>query len=127
VTTKRKLLVGSVVVLLALGFVAYQGVRSSMVYYLTPTEFKSKPELRHNKIRMAGNVVMGSVVKGEGEIHFEITDGITPYTVRYGGQLPDLFAEGREVLVEGHVSAAGVIQASQVISTHPPEYKAPDH
>jgi cytochrome c-type biogenesis protein CcmE len=127
VTTKRKLLIGSIVVVLALGFVAYQGVRSSMVYYLTPTEFKGKPELRHNKIRMAGKVVVGSVVKSEGEVHFEITDGITPYKVRYGGQLPDLFAEGREVLVEGRVGDAGIIQAAQVISTHPPEYKAPDH
>jgi cytochrome c-type biogenesis protein CcmE len=127
VTTKRKLLIGSVVVVLALGFVAYQGVRSSMVYYLTPTEFRSKPELRHNKIRMAGKVVVGSVVKSEGEVRFEITDGITPYKVRYGGQLPDLFAEGREVLVEGRVDDAGVIRAAQVISTHPPEYKAPDH
>ncbi|MDR7418708.1 MAG: cytochrome c maturation protein CcmE [Armatimonadota bacterium] len=126
-TTKRKLLIGSVIIVLALGFVAYQGVRSSMVYYLTPTEFKRKPELRHNKIRMAGKVVLGSVAKSEGHVRFEITDGITPYRVSYTGPLPDLFAEGREVLVEGRVDDAGVIQAAQVISTHPPEYKAPEH
>lgn len=126
-TTKRKLLVGSAIVVLALGFVAYQGVRSSMVYYLTPTEFRNRPELRHNKIRMAGKVVVGSVARSEGHVQFEITDGITPYKVRYAGPLPDLFAEGREVLVEGRVDEAGFVQASQVISTHPPEYKAPDH
>jgi cytochrome c-type biogenesis protein CcmE len=126
-STRRKLIAASVIIVAALGFVAYQGVRSSMVYYLTPTEFKTRPELRHNKIRMAGRVVPGSVVKTEGLVRFEITDGITPYAVRYGGPLPDLFAEGREVLVEGRVDSAGVIQAAQVISTHPPEYKAPDH
>lgn len=126
-TTKRKLLIGSAVIVLALGFVAYQGVRSSMVYYLTPTEFSSKPELRYNKVRMAGKVVMGSVVKAEGHVQFEITDGITPYKVSYTGQLPDLFAQGREVLVEGRVDDAGVIQAAQVISTHPPEYKTPEN
>jgi cytochrome c-type biogenesis protein CcmE len=126
-TTKRKLLVGSAVIVLALGFVAYQGVRSSMVYYLTTTEFRNKPELRHHKVRMAGKVVAGSVVKSEGHVQFEITDGITPYRVSFTGPLPDLFAEGREVLVEGRVDDAGVIQAAQVISTHPPEYKAPEH
>lgn len=126
-STKRKLVVASAIIVAALGFVAYQGVRSSMVYYLTPTEFKSKPELRHNKIRMAGRVVPGSVVKTEGLIRFAITDGLTPYEVHYGGPLPDLFAEGREVLVEGRVDGTGIIQAAQVISTHPPEYKAPDH
>jgi cytochrome c-type biogenesis protein CcmE len=125
-TTKRKLLIGSAIVILALGFVAYQGVRSSMVYYLTPTEFKGKPELRYNKVRMAGKVVVGSLAKSEGHVRFEITDGITPYAVSFAGPLPDLFAEGRDVLVEGRMDEAGVLQASQVISTHPPEYKAPD-
>ncbi len=122
-TTKRKLIVGSVVIVLALAFVAYQGVRSSMVYYMTTTEFKNRPELRYNKIRMAGKVVPGSLQKSIGLAQFEITDGITPYRVRFAGPLPDLFAEGREVLVEGRVDQQGLLQASQVISTHPPEYK----
>jgi cytochrome c-type biogenesis protein CcmE len=126
VTTRRKLLVGSAIVVLALGFVAYQGVRSSMVYYLTPTEFRDRPEIQHQRVRLAGRVVPGSVGRAEGTSRFEITDGITPYRVRYTGALPDLFAEGREVLVEGRLDEAGVLQASQVISTHPPEYQAPD-
>jgi cytochrome c-type biogenesis protein CcmE len=123
-STKRKLIVGSAVIILALGFVAYQGVRSSMVYYLTTSEFAKRPDLRSYKIRMAGTVVAGSVQKAVGEqAQFEITDGITPYRVRFAGPLPDLFAEGRQVLVEGRVDPQGVLQASQVISTHPPEYK----
>jgi cytochrome c-type biogenesis protein CcmE len=126
-STKRKLLIGSAIVVLALGFVAYQGVRSSMVYYLTPTEFKNRPDLHAQKIRMAATVVAGSFARAEGRVGFEITDGITPYRVSFAGPLPDLFAEGREVLVEGRIDEAGVLQASQVISTHPPEYKAPDH
>jgi cytochrome c-type biogenesis protein CcmE len=126
VTTRRKLLIGSAMVVVALGFVAYQGVRSSMVYYLTPTEFRDRPEIRHQKVRLAGRVVPGSVGRAEGIARFEITDGITPYRVRYAGPLPDLFAEGREVLVEGRLDDAGVLQATQVISTHPPEYQAPD-
>jgi cytochrome c-type biogenesis protein CcmE len=126
VTTRRKLLIGASIVVVALGVVVYQGVRSSMVYYLTPTEFRDRPEIRHQTVRLAGRVVPGSVARAEGIARFEITDGITPYRVRYTGPLPDLFAEGREVLVEGRLDDAGVLQATQVISTHPPEYRAPE-
>jgi cytochrome c-type biogenesis protein CcmE len=94
-----------------------------MVYYLTPTEFSHRPELSHNKIRLAGTVVPGSVEKSEGRVRFAIADDTTRYGVRFAGPLPDLFAEGRMVLVEGRMDPQQVLVAEQVISTHPPEYK----
>jgi len=121
--TTRKLVVGGGVIVAALAFAAYQGVRSSMVYYLTTSEFAGRPELRAARIRLAGRVDSGSVAKSDDLIRFAITDGVTLYHVRFAGPLPDLFAEGREVLVEGRLDARGVIEASQVISTHPIEYK----
>jgi cytochrome c-type biogenesis protein CcmE len=120
--TRRKLIIGGAVIVLALAFAAYQGVRSSMVYYLTPTEFAGRPELGLARVRLAGTVEAGSVQKSEGIARFVLTDGRTSYQVRFAGPLPDLFAEGRQVLVEGRLDA-GVLQASQVISTHPVEYK----
>lgn len=122
-TTTRKLIVAGAVIVLSLGFVAYQGVRSSIVYYLTPTEFASRPELRGAKVRLAGRVEDGSIAKSTGEARFAITDGITRYNVRFTGPLPDLFAENRQVLVEGRLDPGGMFVASQVISTHPVEYK----
>lgn len=120
---RRKLFVGAMIILLGLAFAAYHGARSSMVYYLTTTEFALRPELRAARVRIAGRVVEGSVVKGAGEFRFAITDGTTQYTVRFRGPLPDLFAEGKSVLVEGRLDGAGILLASQVISTHPVEYK----
>lgn len=122
-TTRRKLIVGGALIVLSLSFVAYQGVRSSIVYYLTPTEFASRPEVRQAKVRLAGRVDNGSVVKSTGQVRFAITDGITRYDVRFTGQLPDLFAENQQVLVEGRLDPGGVFVATQVISTHPVEYK----
>lgn len=119
----RKLLIGGAVIVSALTFAAYQGVRSSMVYYLTTTEFAARPELWMARVRLAGRVDTGSVERSEGAVRFSITDGVTLYRVRYTGPLPDLFAEGRQVLVEGRLDARGVIEAAQVISTHPVEYK----
>jgi cytochrome c-type biogenesis protein CcmE len=121
--TRRKLIIGGAVIVLALVFAAYQGVRSSMVYYLTPSEFAGRPEVRWARIRLAGTVEAGSVQRSEGVARFVLTDGRTSYRVRFAGPLPDLFAEGRQVLVEGRVDVGGVLQASQVISTHPVEYK----
>ncbi len=122
-TATRKLVIGGSVIAAALAFAVYQGVRSSMVYYLTTSEFSGRPELRDARVRLAGRVDVGSVEKSGGVVRFAITDGITLYPVRFGGALPDLFAEGREVLVEGRLDARGVLEASQVISTHPVEYK----
>ncbi len=119
----RKLLVGGAVIVAALAFAAYQGVRSSMVYYLTTSEFAARPELRMARVRLAGRVDAGSVERSEGISRFAITDGVTLYRVHYAGPLPDLFAEGRQVLVEGRLDARGAIEASGVISTHPVEYK----
>ncbi|MGQ0550387.1 MAG: cytochrome c maturation protein CcmE [Armatimonadota bacterium] len=122
-TATRKLVVGGAVIVAALAFAAYQGVRSSMVYYLTTSEFAARPDLRAARVRLAGRVDAGSVEKSGGAVRFAITDGITLYRVVFSGPLPDLFAEGRQILVEGRLDAGGVLEASQVISTHPVEYK----
>ncbi len=122
-TTRRKLVIGSSVIVAALAAVAYQGARSSMVYYLTPTEFASRPDLRAMRVRLAARVLPGSFEK-VGEVYrFAVGDGTTSYRVQFGGSLPDLFSEGREVLVEGRLDASEVLQAVQVITTHPVEYK----
>lgn len=123
IPARRKLFVGAVIIVLGLAFAAYHGARSSMVYYLTTTEFAGRPELRAARVRIAGRVVEGSVVKTDGESRFAITDGTTRYNVRFRGPLPDLFAEGKNVLVEGRLDGDGILLASQVISTHPIEYK----
>lgn len=120
----RKLLVGLAVIAAAIGIVAYNGIRSATVYYLTPTEFAARPDLAAARVRLAGTVVPASLVRTGGRvIGFRITDTTTTVDVRYDGPLPDLFAEGREVLVEGRLAGDGTFEASQVITTHPTEYK----
>ncbi len=120
---RRKLLIGAAVIVTSLGFAAYQGARSSIVYYLTPAEFAGRPQLHQSRIRLAGRVDPGSVQRLPGEVRFVIGDGSARYPVRYTGALPDLFAEGRQVLVEGRLDRNGLFQATQVITTHPVEYK----
>ncbi|HEV8353420.1 MAG TPA: cytochrome c maturation protein CcmE [bacterium] len=123
-TPSRKLAVGLAVIAVAIAIVAYNGIRSAAVYYLTPSEFAARPDLAHAQVRLAGTVVPGSLVRADGRVTgFRITDATTAVAVRYDGPLPDLFAEGREVLVEGRLAADGALDATQVITTHPTEYK----
>lgn len=121
--TSRKLVVGLVVIVAAIGAVAYSGIRSAAVYYLTPTEFAGRADLRSAQVRLAGTVEAGTVRRDGGRVTgFRLSDGTTAIDVRYGGPLPDLFAEGREVLVEGRLRD-GALDAARVITTHPTEYK----
>lgn len=119
----RKLTIGLALIAVAIGAVAYSGIRSAAVYYLTPTEFAARPDLHSAQVRLAGRVAPGSVERVEGRVvGFRITDGATAFHVRYEGPLPDLFAEEREVLVEGRLDG-GVLLAARVMTTHPTEYK----
>ncbi|MGH2349140.1 MAG: cytochrome c maturation protein CcmE [bacterium] len=123
-TATRKLFVGLAVIAAAIGIVAYNGIRSATVYYLTPTEFAARSDLAQARVRLAGTVVPGSLLRSGGRVMgFRIADAATAVDIRYDGPLPDLFAEGREVLVEGRLAADGAFEASQVITTHPTEYK----
>jgi cytochrome c-type biogenesis protein CcmE len=123
VRASRKLAVGLAVIAAAITAAAYAGIRSATVYYLTPTEFASRPDLRTARVRLAGTVVPGTIRTQDGRVvGFQIDDGTTRLDVVYDGPLPDLFAEDREVLVEGRVDGVS-LQASRVITTHPTEYQ----
>jgi cytochrome c-type biogenesis protein CcmE len=121
--TTRKLAVGLLVIAAAIAAVAYAGVRSAAVYYLTPTELAARDDLRTARIRLAGSVVPGSVVARDGRVvGFAITDGAARIEIAYDGPLPDLFGEGRGVLVEGTLAGSTLV-ATRVMTTHPTEYQ----
>jgi cytochrome c-type biogenesis protein CcmE len=120
----RKLAAGLIVITGAIAVVAYTGIRSAAVYYLTPTEFVGRPDLRAARVRLAGTVVPGSTRTQDGRVvGFEISDGTTRLEVAYDGPVPDLFGEGRDVLVEGRLSGP-TLAATRVMTTHPTGYKA---
>lgn len=119
----RKLALGLAAIAVALGAVAYSGIRSAAVYYLTPSEFAGRADLRDAQVRLAGRVVPGTVRRVDGRVvGFRITDGAAALDVHYDGPLPDLFAENRDVLVEGRLAGES-LRATRVMTTHPTEYK----
>ena len=106
------LLVTTIILLLAF--------RSGIEFYKSPTQLL---EVRDDTIRLrVGGLVMRKSVKSNGIINsFAITDGSNEVEVQFVGVLPDLFAEGRGVIVRGQLKD-NVFVASQVLAKHDEKY-----
>ena len=74
--------------------------RSGIEFYKSPTQLL---ELKDDtvRLRVGGLVVRNSVQTSGVDNLFVITDGTNEVKVQYTGVLPDLFAEGRGVIVRG--------------------------
>ena len=94
--------------------------RSGIEFYKSPTQLL---ELKDDtvRLRVGGLVVRNSVERSGVENLFVITDGNNEVKVQYTGVLPDLFAEGRGVIVRGKLKN-NVFIASQVLAKHDEKY-----
>ena len=127
---KLKYLVAGFIVVAALVGLIYSGVRDSMVYFYTPSEFKQKQdEVRGKALRLGGMVVDGSVRWDPQTLllTFQLTDGQGTVFVRHKGTAPDLFKEGAGAVVEGAWMPDGYFRASTIMAKHSEEYKPPAH
>ena len=94
--------------------------RSGIEFYKSPTQIL---ELKDDtvRLRVGGLVVRNSVQRSGVDNLFVITDGTNEVKVEYTGVLPDLFAEGRGVIVRGKLKN-NVFIASQVLAKHDEKY-----
>lgn len=122
---------GSAVIVAAIGWLMYTGIRETSSYYLTIQEFlPKKDEYARMPLRVAGRVQPGSIAydarsldlkfhlagfPGESESQF--------VPVAFNGIKPDMFADGRDVIVEGRYES-GVLRAKQVLTSCPSKYEA---
>ena len=107
-------------VLLATTIILLFAFRSGIEFYKSPTQLL---ELKYDKVRLrvGGLVVRNSVQRSGVDNLFVITDGTNEVKVQYTGVLPDLFAEGRGVIVRGKLKD-NVFIASQVLAKHDEKY-----
>ena len=125
----KRFLIGGAIILAALGYIIYGGMKDAVVYFVTPTELKAKERGSADKfLRMGGMVVTGSLKKDVKNLtySFELTDGAVSFPVFFKGIPPDLFTEGKGAVVEGRLGADGVFQASTIMAKHAEEYSPHD-
>lgn len=124
----RRFLIGGVIILAALAYLIYGGMRQAIVYFVTPSELKGQETTSRDKfLRMGGMVVAGSLQKDLKNLtyRFQITDGMVSVPIYFHGVPPDLFSEGKGAVVEGRIGPDGVFVASTIMAKHAEEYSPP--
>jgi len=125
----RRFIVGATIIVAAVAYLVYTGIRETSVYYLTIDEFLSKREaVAGEGLRIAGRVATKSVQWNPATLdlkfrlaNFSENDGVD---VSYNGVLPDMFAEGRDVIVEGTYGKGGSFHAHTLLTSCPSKYEA---
>jgi cytochrome c-type biogenesis protein CcmE len=121
----KRLLIGGIIILAAVSYLVIGGMKEAVVYFVTPSELKTKESSSTNKfLRMGGMVVKGSLQKDLKNLtyHFDLTDGTTTFPVFFKGIPPDLFTEGKGAVVEGRIGKDGVFQATTIMAKHAEKY-----
>jgi cytochrome c-type biogenesis protein CcmE len=125
--------VGASLLVAAIGYLMYAGLQTSSTYYFTIGEFLPKrSELAGQGIRVAGRVAPGSLSKETSAKGTAMTFAIGDFTggdhlgetvpVTFTGIVPDMFAEGRDVIIEGRY-VDGTLQAQQIMTSCPSKYE----
>ena len=122
-----KVLVGVVVIGGGIGYFVYQAMQSSWSYYYSVDDFaEAGAGAQEHSFRLAGRVKPGSVSRDLENLtlDFTLAGAEAELPVRYRGAVPDNFTEGREVVVEGRLAAAGVFQADVLMTRCESKYQA---
>jgi cytochrome c-type biogenesis protein CcmE len=127
---RRTLIAASVCAAAAVAIVVLAVVLSkNVVYFRTVSEVKR--DATDGRVRLAGEVVAGSVSEadagGQPAVIFEITDGKATAEVRHAGDTPRLFDENVPVLCEGRWDEERqVFYSDRILIKHGSEYRPPD-
>src|SRR6266567_5713872 len=107
----------SVVILLSLGYLAYTGVQDSKSYYVTIKELQGLGDEAYSKrLRVAGNVVPGSIKRSGTRVDFMLKEQDLTLAVSYTGTEapPDTFKDDSQALADGSYGRDGVFHAKQL-------------
>lgn len=125
----RRFIIGATIIIAAVSYLVYAGIRETSVYYLTIDELLTKREAMAGEgLRVAGRVASKSIAWNPATLDlkfrladFEEKDGVD---VTYNGVLPDMFADGRDVIVEGTYAHDGSLHARTLLTSCPSKYEA---
>ena len=125
---RGKLLIGLIVLIGGLGYLAFLAFQSATVYYYTVGELNGiGPTEEGRTVRVSGKLVPASFDRATGSTvaEFSLTDGTETMLAVHDGVLPDLFFnEHSEIILEGSYGLPGVFQSQNVIVKCPSKYVA---
>jgi cytochrome c-type biogenesis protein CcmE len=125
---KVKFLVGSLLIVGAIGYLITMGISNTSQYFFTVDELMSqKISFKGAGLKVKGNVVDGSIQRDPNDylnVNFLIEEKEASLKVAYQGVTPDMFIDGGEVVVEGTLGKDGVFHANTLLTSCPSKYEA---
>jgi cytochrome c-type biogenesis protein CcmE len=122
---KRKFLIGGIIICLAIGYLVVTGFINADRYYYTTSEAAALGSNIYGRdIRVNGEVAADSVKNDVATmtLTFTVTEGDSHIPIVFHGAAPDSFKPGGDVVVEGKLDAAGVLQADNILTECPSKY-----
>lgn len=121
---------GAALLVLSLAYLVYGGIQQGATYWVTVGELQQRTHDagtagdRPSRVRLGGTVAAGSVQwdASHRHLHFLITDGARSLPVAYSGVVPDIFKDGRQVVVEGMLGRDGTFEATTLLAKCPTKY-----
>ncbi|MBF91727.1 MAG: cytochrome c maturation protein CcmE [Rickettsiales bacterium] len=132
---KRFFSVSFLMILFSVGcLILFFNLRNNLVFFYSPSEIIDQSFQSNEVIRMGGMVLENSLKKKIilkdnlkiEEISFIVTDLKNNIKVNYIGILPDLFADGKGVVVQGKLNNDLTFLADQVLAKHDENYMPPE-
>ena len=126
--TTVKIIIVSLVVVGSVTYLILSGVKQTGMQYMTVTELAQMDRApKAGGFRLDGIVAAGSIQYDQRapRLQFRMTDGKEAVNVIYDGLMPDAFADGRDVVVEGTFQHTDrTLHASKLVTKCPSKYEA---
>jgi len=125
VLKRKRFIIGGLIVILAIAYLAYAAFTNSAAYYYTVSELTEQgSSIYGQNVRVNGQVIPGSIEQESGGLilRFSIIDGEKSLPVVYRGVVPDSFKPDSEAVIEGHLNANGIFQANTIMTKCPSKY-----
>jgi cytochrome c-type biogenesis protein CcmE len=110
------------------GYLLYSGFSNGAVYFIDVAEALSMPADKPQPVRLFGKVKaegIAALEEGIG-VRFRLEDknnAAKSLLVTYRGAVPEAFAPGAEVIVEGLYQGGGSLDVSKLMTQCPSKYK----
>ena len=120
---RRRVWIGTIVILGALGFLVTRGLGDATLYFRTADEaVAQKAKLGHRRFRLEGVVVAGSVHETDDAVSFRVEENGATVPVTHRGDPPELFKPNIPVVLEGRF-AGDTFASDRIMVKHSETYR----
>ena len=123
---RTAIIVGALAAIAIAAYFVLNAFESNLVFFFSPSQVANGEAPQNRTFRIGGLVKEGSVSRDNMTTSFVVTDTAKDIKVSYTGILPDLFREGKGVVVQGKLDATEHFAATEVLAKHDENYMPPE-